>query len=91
MGTCQSQGRYHAAAQLYAEAFTADPVLADDLTTECRYRSTEEEPYYERVESLNTEARYLAARSATLAGCGLGRDGAKLSQAERGRPGESAE
>ena len=85
VGTCQSQGRYHTAARLYAEAFTADPGLADNLTTECRYRSTEEEPYYERVESVNTEARYLAARCAALAGCGLGRDGAGLSRAERAR------
>ena len=85
VGTCQSQGRYHAAARLYAEAFTADPDLADNLTTECRYRSTEEEPFYERVESVNTEARYLAARCAALAGCGLGRDGAGLSPAERAR------
>jgi eukaryotic-like serine/threonine-protein kinase len=85
VGTCQSQGRYHAAARLYAEAFTADPDLADSLTTECRYRSTQEEPYYERVESVNTEARYLAARCAALAGCGLGKDGAGLSRAERAR------
>ncbi len=85
VGTCQSQGRYHTAARLYAAAFTADPDLADNLTTECRYRSTEEEPFYERVESVNTEARYLAARCAALAGCGLGRDGAGLSRAERAR------
>jgi serine/threonine-protein kinase len=85
VGTCQSQGRYHTAARLYAEAFTADPDLADNLTTECRYRSTEEEPFYERVESVNTEARYLAARCAALAGCGMGRDGAGLGRAERAR------
>ena len=84
VGTCQSQGRYHTTARLYAEAFTADPHLADNLTTECRYRSTEEEPFYERVESVNTEARYLAARCAALAGCGLGREGAGLSRAEQG-------
>src|SRR5262249_27015215 len=71
--------------RLYARAFAADPDLADNLTTECRYRSTQEEPYYERVESINTEARYLAARCAALAGCGLGRDGARLSRAERTR------
>src|SRR5262249_10380446 len=47
VGTCQSQGRFHAAARLYARAFAADPNLADNLTTECRYRSTREEPYYE--------------------------------------------
>ena len=56
VGICQFQGRYDAAARLYAEAFTSDPELADNLTTECRYRSTEEEPFYERVESVNTEA-----------------------------------
>jgi tetratricopeptide (TPR) repeat protein len=85
VGTCQFQGRYHAAARLYDAAFTADPELAGNLTTECRYRSTEEEPFYERVESVNTEPRYLAARCAALAGCGLGRDGAGLSRAERAR------
>ena len=83
VGTCQSQGRYHTAARLYAEAFTADPDLADNLATECRYRSTREEPWSERVESINTEARYLAARCAALAGCGLGTDGAGLSRADR--------
>ncbi len=85
VGTCQSQGRYHAAARVYAEAFTADPALADNLATECRYRSTREEPHSERVESINTEARYLAARCAVLAGCGLGKDGAGLSRDERTR------
>ena len=85
VGTCQSRGRYHTAARLYAEAFTADPRLADALTTECRYRSTEEEPFYERVESVNTEARYLAARCAALAGSGLGGDAAGLSRDERTR------
>ena len=85
VGTCQSGGRYHTAARLFAEAFTADPRLADALTTECRYRSTEEEPFYERVESVNTEARYLAARCAALAGCGLGSDAAGLSRDERTR------
>jgi tetratricopeptide (TPR) repeat protein len=81
----QSQGRFHAAARLYAETFAADPGLADNLTTECRYRSNDDEPFYERVESIDTEARYLAARCAALTGCGLGRDGAGLSRAERAR------
>jgi tetratricopeptide (TPR) repeat protein len=90
VGVCQSQGRYHAAARLYAGAFAADAGLADRLTTECRYRSTQEEPFYERVESVNTEARYLAARCAALAGCGQGRDGARLGRAERARWREQA-
>jgi tetratricopeptide (TPR) repeat protein len=85
LGICQAESRYTLAARLYAAAFKADPDLAEKLTTECRYRSTEEEPFYERVESINTDALYLAARCATLAGCGLGRDGAGLSQAERAR------
>jgi eukaryotic-like serine/threonine-protein kinase len=85
VGICQSQGRYHAAARLFAAAFTADPDLAETLTTECRYRSMGEEPDYGRVESINTEARYLAARCAALAGSGLGRDAAGLSQADRAR------
>ena len=85
LGTCQFRGRYEAAARLYAEAFTADPDLADNLATECRYRSMREEPWSERVESINTEARYLAARCAALAGCGLGRDGTALSPDERAR------
>jgi len=83
VGTCQFRGRYQAAARLFAEAFTADPDLADNLATECRYRSTREEPWSERVESINTEARYVAARCAALAGCGLGRDGGGLSRADR--------
>jgi tetratricopeptide (TPR) repeat protein len=85
VGTCQSQRGYHTTARLYAETFTADPHLADNLTRECRYRSTREEPFYERVESVNTEARYLAARCAALAGCGMGKDVAGLSRAERAR------
>jgi tetratricopeptide (TPR) repeat protein len=83
VGICQAQSRYATAARLYAAAFQADPDLADKLTTECRYRSTEDEPFYERVESINTDARYLAARCATLAGGRLGTDAAGLDQAER--------
>ncbi len=36
VGICQFQGRCHAAARLYADAFAADPALAEDLTSECR-------------------------------------------------------
>jgi serine/threonine-protein kinase len=85
VGVCQFQGRYCAAARLYAEAFAADPALADNMTTECRFRSLREESFYERLESINTEGRYLAARCAALAGCGRCKDADKLSAAERGR------
>jgi tetratricopeptide (TPR) repeat protein len=85
LGICQFQGCYGAAARFYADAFAADPDLADHLTTECRYRAIRDEPFADRIESLNTECRYLAARCAALAGCGLGKDGAKLSAEERAR------
>ncbi len=50
---------------MYAEAFAADPTLAEDW---------------------NTKSRYNAARSAALAGCGFGTDGAaNLSEVERTR------
>jgi serine/threonine-protein kinase len=86
VGICQSQGLNGAAARLYADAFAADPHLAEDLTRQCLQRvgRTGEQPIG-RVEDLNTECRYPAARCAVLAGCGLGKDGAKLSEAERMR------
>jgi serine/threonine-protein kinase len=64
LGVCQFQARHAAAARLAADAFATAPTLAEDLTSQCRWR---------------------AARSAALAGCGLGKDGAKLSKAERTR------
>jgi tetratricopeptide (TPR) repeat protein len=86
VGACQFQGLYAAAASLYAEAFEADPELAGRLTTACRYRTLREElPEDDRMEPLETEGRYLAARCAALAGGGLGKDGARLSPAERAR------
>jgi serine/threonine-protein kinase len=85
-GTCQSQGLDGAAARLYADAFAADPDLADDLATQCLHLAARraEQPAG-RVEDLNTECRYPAARCAALAGCGLGKDGARFSEAERAR------
>ena len=83
-GPVSPKALYAAAARLYADAFEADPELADRLTTECRYRTLREEfPEDDRMEPLETEVRYLAARCAALAGAGLGNDGAKLSAAER--------
>src|SRR5262249_7483325 len=43
----------------------------------------EERPHDDRMDPLNTEFRYLAARCAALAGCGLGNDGAKLGADEQ--------
>jgi serine/threonine-protein kinase len=39
LGVCQFQGRHAAAARLYADAFAADPPLADDLAGKHRYRA----------------------------------------------------
>ena len=86
VGICQFQGRCHAAARLYADAFATDPALAEDLASACRSRAAlgDKQPVG-RVEELATECRYPAARCAALAGCGLGEDGAKLDEAERAR------
>jgi serine/threonine-protein kinase len=86
VGVCQSQGLYHAAARLYADAFAADPDLAEKLAAECRSRAAlgDKQPVG-RVEELASECRYPAARCAALAGCGLGEDGARLGEVERKR------
>jgi serine/threonine-protein kinase len=84
VGICQSQGRYHAAALLYADAFAADSALAEDLTAGCRRRAAlgDKQPVG-RVEELAASCRYPAARCAALAGCGRGKGTAKLSATER--------
>jgi serine/threonine-protein kinase len=86
VGICQFQGRHHAAARLYADAFARDPALAEDLTAEWRRRAAlgDKQPVG-RLEELVAVCCYPAARSAALAGCGRGEDGANLSAAERAR------
>src|SRR5262249_22003379 len=79
VGICQFQGRYLAAARLYADAFATDPALAEDLTSACRSRAALGDRHrVGRIEELAIQCRYPAARCAALAGCGLGVDGAKL-------------
>jgi serine/threonine-protein kinase len=85
LGVCQVEGRYGAAARLYADAFAADPRLADDLTRERLGQTRAPEHPADPIEVFNAACRYHAARFAALAGCGLGRDGAKLNDAERTR------
>jgi hypothetical protein len=85
LGICQFQGRYGTVARLYAEAFAADPHLADDLNKECLRRTRGREAAADRIEVFDSACRYLAARCAALAGCGLGKDGEKLSEEERTR------
>jgi serine/threonine-protein kinase len=84
LGICQSRGLHGAAARLYAEAFAADPGLADSLTAECLRRATREfDAPPDQSEVFNAACRYRAARCSALAGCGLGKDGDKLGEVER--------
>jgi serine/threonine-protein kinase len=83
LGVCQFRGRYRAAAQLYADAFAADPALAEDSTAECLDRAAQEIERRDRIEVLRTEPRYLAACCAVLAGCGVGDGGPRVTEAER--------
>jgi tetratricopeptide (TPR) repeat protein len=85
LGICQFRGRYGSVARLYADAFAADPHLADDLNEKCLRRTRGREAAADRIEVFDSACRYLAARCAALAGCGLGKDGEKLSEEERTR------
>jgi serine/threonine-protein kinase len=85
LGVCQSEGRFGAAARLYAEAFAVDPHLPDDLATICLSRTRAPEHPGNPTEIFNAACRYHAARCAALAGCGLARDAAQLDNAERTR------
>jgi tetratricopeptide (TPR) repeat protein len=84
LGTCQSRGLSGAAARLYADAFAADPGLAESMTTECFRRAIQGSgSTADPTAAFNAVCRYLAARCAALAGCGLGKDADKLSEAKR--------
>src|SRR5262249_10694493 len=86
LGICQSRGLYGAAARLYADAFAADPGLTDRMTADCLRRATQgHELPPDRTEAFHAACRYRAARCSALAGCGLGKDGATLTEAERVR------
>jgi serine/threonine-protein kinase len=86
LGACQSRGLSRAAARLYADAFAADPGLADRMTTECFRRAIEAYgSTADPIAAFNSACRYLAARCAALAACGQGKDGDKLSEPERAR------
>jgi serine/threonine-protein kinase len=80
---CYSNGLYRTAAQLMADAFAADPQLADHSTTDCRETAARQSDPSERNKALKGEYRYLAARTAALAGSGLGNDAADTSEQEK--------
>jgi formylglycine-generating enzyme required for sulfatase activity len=78
LGICESEALHGSASRLCADAFAADPDLAERL-----HRAAKESDKTNRIEALNSECRYRAARCAALAGCGLGKESAKLSAAEQ--------
>jgi serine/threonine-protein kinase len=83
LGICESETLYGTASRLCADAFAADPDLAERLATQCLRRAAQESDQSNRTEALISEIRYRAARWSALAGCGLGKDSAKLSAAEQ--------
>jgi serine/threonine-protein kinase len=85
LAICQAQGLYAACAQLYLDAFATDPKFAEASAAECLSRAALERERIHRIRVLKTEPRYLAARYAALAACGLGEDGPNLNDAERTR------
>jgi eukaryotic-like serine/threonine-protein kinase len=85
LGKCEFEGLSGTASRLCADAFAADPKLAELLTTECLRRVANESDHLKRTEALISEIRYRAARLAALAGCGLGKDSVALSAAEQTR------
>jgi serine/threonine-protein kinase len=85
LGICEFEALYVTAGRLCADAFAADPDLAERQTTQCLRRAAQESDQSNRTEALISEICYRAARCAALAGCGLGKDSAKLSAAEQTR------
>lgn len=84
-GACQARGYYAAAARLFADAFVANPGLADAAADQCARRAAAEGRLEDRVEALDGNCRYVAARCAALAGSGLGAGAAAPRDAERPR------
>lgn len=83
VGTCQFQGLHGTATRLYAEAFAAEPRLTEDLIAQCVQRATRRSDPPSNLDDLSSECRYPIIRSAAMAGCGLGKDSAMLSETER--------
>jgi tetratricopeptide (TPR) repeat protein len=89
VGICQAEDRNYVAARFFANAFARDPGLVEGLVSSCLSRAARGEDN-QRVVELATVCRYPAARSAALAGCGLGKDSATISTEERARWREQA-
>jgi serine/threonine-protein kinase len=85
-GACQARGHYAAAARLFADAFAANPGLADTAADDCARNAAAEDHLVDRIEALDGNCRYVAARCAALADSGLGAAAAAPRDAERMRP-----
>jgi tetratricopeptide (TPR) repeat protein len=83
LGICLARGRSRTAAQLLADAFLADPGLNDRLMKVCLQRAMEGYWSHDPETAFNTACRYLAARCAAVAGCGLDKETGNVSEAER--------
>jgi len=84
VGICESKGRNGTAAGLFGDLFSFNPGMADDLTSDCNNRALKEQGD-DQTEVLNSETRYVAVRSAALAGCGVGEDRLQFDAAHRTR------
>jgi serine/threonine-protein kinase len=85
LGICEFQRRYKTAAQLFADAFEAEPTLAEESSRECSVRAAGADQRPDQLEALNTECRYVAARCAALAGAGSGLGAEETSDQVRAR------
>jgi serine/threonine-protein kinase len=83
LGICQYQARWGTAARLFADAFAADPTLADRISAERLRRMPIQEGTMDPAEVYRSSSVYGAARCAVLASGGLGSDAAQITEAER--------
>jgi serine/threonine-protein kinase len=83
LGALHFENRFGAESRLYADAFAEDPTLPNELNADCFRRIDGAEGAIDRVEAFYAPSRFSAARTAAVAGCGLGNDGARFSKAEQ--------
>jgi len=83
LGICQNQARWGTAARLFADAFAADPTLADRISVERLRRMPLQEGTMDPAEVYRSSSRFGASRCALLASGGLGSDAVQITDAER--------
>jgi len=83
LGACQFHDRWEAAARLYADAFAADPSLAERLITTGFSRFPWKQATMDPFDVLCAYSRFGAARCATLASCRSANDRDNLGEEDR--------